>query len=310
MVYVDSGSTDGSVEYARSRNVVTLEIDMSQPFTMGRARNAGFRALMALTPWVELVQFVDGDCEIDDGWIRHGADFLALHPECAVVCGHLRERFPGASLYNRLFDIETRGPFGAVDACGGVAMYRAAEFSRLGGFEERMIAGEEPELCLRLRREGRGVFRTRHPMALHDANMRTFKQWWTRSVRCGHSYADRLARRHATDHRHELNKVVSCIVHGLLAPLVCFCGVLIAALLRARWAAIGTAGLQLSAWLKIAVSAYRDRRSLGDPSSDSALYAGGCIVSKAPEALGVLMYERNRRAGRQSGLIEYRRGAV
>jgi GT2 family glycosyltransferase len=310
MVYVDSGSTDGSVDYARSRNVITVDLDMSHPFTMGRARNAGFRALMTLAPWVEFVQFVDGDCEIDDGWIRHGADFLATHPECAVVCGHLRERFPNATVYNRLFDIETRGPFGAIDACGGVAMYRASEFARLGGFEERMIAGEEPELCLRIRRGGQGVFRTRHPMALHDADMRTFAQWWKRAMRCGHSYADRWARAKAAGERRELNKVVSCIVYGMLAPLACICGLLIAATLRAGWIGIGSVVLQLSAWLKVGLGAYRGRRSLGDPSSDSALYAGSCIVSKAPEALGVLVFERNRRAGRQTDLIEYRRGTI
>jgi GT2 family glycosyltransferase len=308
IIYVDSGSTDGSVEYAESRGVTTVALDLSRPFTMGRARNTGFNQLLTLAPGLTYVQFVDGDCEVDDGWVAHAVDWLEAHPEQAALCGHLRERYPRASVYNRLFDIETRGPFGSIDACGGVAMYRVADFARSGGFEERMIAGEEPELCSRLRRAGRGIWRSRQAMALHDANMHSFKQWWLRAVRCGHAYADRFAIEGVTTERYTMRAVVRGLIYGLALPFSSAIGIAIAVLARheARVGACALA-LQAGAWTNIAMGAYRNRRSLGDPRSDSALYAVACIVTKTPEALGAIKFARNRLAGRQTPLIEYRR---
>ena len=73
VVYVDSGSTDGSVELARSIGAHTVELDLSIPFTAARARNEGFARLLKLAPAVEFVQFVDGDCELVDGWLHRVA---------------------------------------------------------------------------------------------------------------------------------------------------------------------------------------------------------------------------------------------
>ena len=43
IVYVDSGSTDGSIACAQSLGVESCpELDLSIPFTAARARNAGF----------------------------------------------------------------------------------------------------------------------------------------------------------------------------------------------------------------------------------------------------------------------------
>src|SRR5215472_6326791 len=99
VVYVDSGSTDGSVALARSLGVETVELDLSIPFTAARARNAGLRRLLEVDPAVEFVQFVDGDCEIVPGWLERAAEELATRPDVAIVCGRRRERFPQASAY-------------------------------------------------------------------------------------------------------------------------------------------------------------------------------------------------------------------
>ena len=45
VVYVDSGSTDGSVEYTKKLGVDVIDLDMSIPFTMSRGRNSGFEFL-------------------------------------------------------------------------------------------------------------------------------------------------------------------------------------------------------------------------------------------------------------------------
>src|SRR6185437_8852333 len=68
VVYVDSGSSDGSVEFAELLGVDVVELDMARPFTAARARNAGFRRLRAIAPELKYVQFIDGDCELDSAW--------------------------------------------------------------------------------------------------------------------------------------------------------------------------------------------------------------------------------------------------
>lgn len=112
IVYVDSGSNDGSQDAARKLGVHVVDLDVSVPFTAARARNAGLAALMAETDPPALVQFVDGDCTLDAGWIAVARAFLQEHAEVAVVCGRRRERFPDASLYNRLIDLEWDTPVG------------------------------------------------------------------------------------------------------------------------------------------------------------------------------------------------------
>src|SRR6476620_796178 len=118
VVYVDSGSTDGSVEMARSLSVDIVELDLSIPFTAARARNAGFTHLLQVNPQIEFVQFVDGDCEVVEGWLERAQQELESQPKVAVVCGRRRERFPNHSIYNRLCDMEWNTPVGEAKACG------------------------------------------------------------------------------------------------------------------------------------------------------------------------------------------------
>ena len=153
-VYVDSGSTDGSREAARRRGVEVVELDLSLPFTAARARNAGFERLLELHPAVEFVQFVDGDCELVPDWIERGLAALLAEPDLVAVCAQRKERFPEASPWNRLCDLEWDTPVGEAEACGGDALYRRSALEAVGGFDPRLIAGEEPELCFRLRRQG------------------------------------------------------------------------------------------------------------------------------------------------------------
>jgi GT2 family glycosyltransferase len=193
VVYVDSASTDGSVERARAAGVDVIQIDLARPFTAGRARNEGFARLLALSPEVEFVQFVDGDCEVRDGWMEAAVAELQRDASVVSVCGRREERHPDASVYNRLCDIEWNTPIGDAEATGGDFMIRAAAFRDVGGFDPGLIAGEEPELGHRLRARGWLVRRLDAPMTLHDAGMSRFSQWARRSSRSGYAYAARAA---------------------------------------------------------------------------------------------------------------------
>lgn len=285
VVYVDSGSTDGSVAAARAAGAEVVALDMARPFTAARARNAGLRALAADPP--EMVQFLDGDTALRDGWLDRATRFLDENLRAAVVCGRRRERHPEASLWNRLIDAEWDTPVGEARACGGDALMRHDAVASVGGFREDLIAGEEPELCLRLRARGWTIWRIDAEMTWHDADMTRFAQWWRRTERAGHAFAegaDRFSTREAPHWQRETRRALGW---GL--------GVPVAGLLAGLAHPLG-----LAIWLAWPAQILRLSRQMGWPRATFA------VLGKLPEALGVLRYRWNRSRGRPSRLIEYR----
>ncbi len=310
IVYVDSGSSDGSVEYAKSVGVDVVNLDISIPFTMARARNAGFEYLHQQYPQCEYVQFVDGDCEVTHNWVTDAYTFLAHHPECVAVCGNRTERFPEASIYNQLIDLEWQGRAGEVDACGGDAMYLIDRLVKVGGFNESMIAGEEAELCLRLRSEGMFIMRLDRPMTLHDADMHRLSQWWLRSVRCGHAYAQGYDL-HASEARcYKKRQLLSSLAYGVAFPALFLLMVVMLISLSLSTLSIVfiyTAMLfLLSLYIRMLEKIVKSRLSVGNTVSEIFLYAYFVALAKFPEAQGACKYYLNKLLGRTSKIIEYR----
>src|SRR5690348_1558940 len=190
IVYVDSGSTDDSVAMSRSMGLEVVELDLRTAFTAARARNEGFWHLVRVRPDLKYVFFVDGDCEVIAGWVDVATRFLDSRPDVAAVCGRLRERYPEKSVYNLLCDIEWESfPLGDAKMCGGNAVMRIEAVRQVNGFRPDLICGEEPELCVRLRQKGWRIWQLETDMALHDAALYHFSQWWKRMVRGGYAYA-------------------------------------------------------------------------------------------------------------------------
>ena len=295
IVYVDSGSTDGSIEYAREHGVDVVELDASIPFTAARARNAGFDRLQALMPNIELVMFVDGDCEVVPDWLPAAEEFLAAHQDYAVACGRRRERFPDASVYNYLCDFEWDTPVGDSTACGGDAVMRAAAFTGVDGFDSTLIAGEEPELCIRLRDAGWKIRRLDEEMTLHDAALSQFGQWWTRTLRGGHAYAEVGTIHSGSLGRHARSKSLKSLLWGLLLPG--------AALVLSPW----TGGLSLVLFALYPLNIFRIAWRLGRGGERRPwTVATFLMLAKTPEALGWLRYRSGRLTGKRSKLIEYK----
>jgi len=300
VVYVDSASTDGSVALARSLGVETVELDLSIPFTAARARNEGFRRLLEVCPQLRFVQFVDGDCEIVPAWLECAQQELEARPDTAVVCGRRRERFPEASVYNALCDMEWDTPVGEAEACGGDALMRVQALQAVGGFRASLIAGEEPELCLRLRAAGWKVVRLGVEMTLHDAAMTRFVQWWKRNVRAGHAFAEVSWLHRAEPLRLWARETRSNWFWGLLLPFLA---------LALVWWTWGLSLLLLLAYPVLALRVYRGRRRHGDSPGAAALYARFCVLGKFAHMLGQLRYHQHRLLGGQSNLIEYKQAA-
>lgn len=288
LIYVDSGSDDGSLDHARALGAEVIEMDVDQPFTAARARNAGLARLGQGKAPPEFVQFIDGDCEVQPGWIGASQAFLQDHPKAAVACGRRRERFPDASVYNRLIDQEWDTPIGQTHACGGDALMRLDAVRAVDGFNGALIAGEEPELCLRLRQAGWTIWRLDLEMTLHDAALSRFGQWWQRARRAGHTYAEGVALHGAPPERHCVAPLRRAVGWGIILPLITVLGGFIT-----PWAL-----LLLLAW----PAQILRLRLRGNPMPRALFFT----IGKLPEAQGVLGYWGQRIIGRRGGLIEYK----
>lgn len=292
VVYVDSGSTDGSAEAAERMGAAVVRLDMSTPFTAARARNAG--ALSGSLSDADYIQFIDGDCTLDADWLEKGAACLAADPRVAVVCGRRRERRPDESIYNRLCDIEWDTPLGEAVACGGDALMRTQALKDVGFYNESLVAGEEPELCLRLRERGWKILRIDAEMTLHDAAMTKFSQWWTRAKRAGHAYAEVSSLHRRSPKRIWRREMLRALAWSSLAPasivLAAVADPIFLTLLIAYPAQVA----------RLCQSAY------GRLGGDALPWAALTVLGKFAESLGILSYFANRIRGRRAGLFEYK----
>ena len=295
IVYVDSGSKDDSIQNALERNVEVIKLDISIPFTAARARNAGFARLMEIAPEIEYVQFVDGDCEVVESWLDAAAEFLDTEDEVAVVCGRRMERYPNESIYNLMCDMEWDTPVGEAKACGGDALMRVQAFKQVAGFRSGLIAGEEPELCVRLRKSGWKIERLEEDMTWHDAAMTTFKQWWNRTARAGHAYAEGSYLHGAAPERHWVKETVRVWIWAFLIPL------LILVSLFFHWQiSLALVYLYMVQWVRLAL------KNLQESKPFAWKLAAYSVIGKFAEFCGQLQFYKNLLTSRQSKLIEYK----
>jgi glycosyltransferase involved in cell wall biosynthesis len=296
VVYVDSGSTDDSLLLAHALADAIVELDMSRPFTAARARNEGFQKLLGLTTKLKYVFFIDGDCEVVDGWLDKAGRFLVEHPDYAVVWGLRRERYPENSIYNLLTDIEwLEYPLGETKFCGGDVVARIDAIRAVNGYREDLICGEEPEMCIRLRQAGWRIYHLDAPMTLHDAAIYRFGQWWKRMLRGGYGFAQGAAIHGHPPERYAVSETRRAWFWGFLIPAFTL-----------------TLATILSWWALMVLVAYpiqliRIRmRGTRASSRENWWLAGSLVLSKFPEICGIVKFHIDQLRRTRSRLIEYK----
>ncbi|MEP3224689.1 MAG: glycosyltransferase [Parasphingorhabdus sp.] len=294
MIYVDSASTDGSPQAATEHGAKVLDLDLTKPFTAARARNEGFAALIAMVPNIDYVQFVDGDCEVEQGWITKAAAYLDENPDISIICGRRRERFPDKSFYNDLCDREWNTPIGQSAACGGDALMRVTTFQSNGGYNGALIAGEEPELCHRIRAAGGKIWRADEPMTIHDAAMHSFRPWWLRAVRSGFGYAQVFWTTRGSDNPLYRREVARSLFWGLILPTIFVIGAFLHPILGIFFLSIFP--------LQIVRMAAREGLNHSRSWKSAALH----IVGKFGELLGIARFIKRLIKGEIGGAIFYK----
>lgn len=290
IVYVDSGSTDASVLEAERIGAVVVKLDTSIPFTAARARNAGWKAALEIAPDCEFLQFIDGDCEMVHGWLDVALTAFGEDDQLGVVCGRRRELYPEASLWNRMIDREWDTPVGETMSCGGDALMRRVAVEQVGGYREDLIAGEEPELCFRMRANGWKIRRVDAEMTRHDAALSEFSQWWKRSKRAGHAFAEGSFLHGRSPERFYVKETRRSLVWGAWLPIL----ILLATFLISPWILLGFLIYPLQI-LRL--------KNMHDHHWEDAIFL---TLAKFAEAKGAILFHYRRLANKRKTLIEYK----
>jgi hypothetical protein len=295
LIYVDSGSSDGSVALAEKLGATTIALKPQRP-TAALGRNTGWCAATG-----EMILFLDGDTVVDRSFASEAMREFT-HPAVACVWGHRREMFPRATVYNRVLDLDWMYAPGPAAFCGGDALFRRSALQEVNGFDETLIAGEEPEMCRRMIAAGHRIVHVDLAMTQHDLAMKSFGQYWARATRAGHAYAEVSARFAqsgdpfwSAEARRNQTQVIALgvlMIAGttaslwmhLLWPAVVAIAMLCALVLRTAWK---------TRWKSANVTTL-------------LLYGVHSHLQQVPIYVGQLRYAWNNRRGRRMGIVEYK----
>jgi protein involved in polysaccharide export with SLBB domain/GT2 family glycosyltransferase len=285
--YVDSGSTDESVRIAREfGDVIVLELVAAYP-SPGATRNLGFRHGSA-----PFVQFLDSDTIMDPDWLNYAV--AKFQDGVGAVRGWRRERFPTKSVFNWIADQEWNSPAGDCDTIGGDALVLREALEAVGGYDEELVGGEDPELSERIRQAGWKVRQLDHMMTMHDLAMFRISQYWKRAYRTGYGYAA-VADQHG-DHGFWIRELIRIAIRGGVAPGIGGLGLLC---MFSSWV-LGLGMVAMGGALifqPFLLRQGRMRRAMGLSVTEAMLYSLHCSLVVIPEFAGMVRYWIGELAG-------------
>lgn len=298
LIYVDSQSSDASVATAQTLGARALVLDDAAPCA-AKARNLGWQQASG-----QYILFLDGDTVLHPQFVQRALQCLSAAPQVCAAWGHRRESRPEQSLYTRVLDLDWVYPTGQTLYFGGDVLVRRQTLQDVGGFDPSLKAGEEPELCARLRSAGWRIEHIDAPMTTHDLAISHWRPYWLRAWRSGIAYAEvaeRMRMRGDILWQHEAARDFR---HGLLytaSPLL---------LIAAWWVSPLLTGLMvLAAAALIARTARRCAwKAPGQPLLQWQ-YAVHAHLQKVPAFFGQLKWRQAQRAQRDIGLVDYKQAA-
>jgi cellulose synthase/poly-beta-1,6-N-acetylglucosamine synthase-like glycosyltransferase len=296
IVYVDSASKDGSPERAASYGAEVIVLRADRP-SAALGRNAGWRAARG-----EYILFLDGDTVLHPDFVREARAEMEKDVTIAAVWGHRREMHPEHSIYNRILDLDWVYAPGVVEFCGGDVLMRRAVLEQMDGYDGELIAGEEPELCRRMRAAGYSILHIDKPMTGHDLQMTRWGQYWKRATRAGHAFAEVSRRfRNTADPFWDDERRKNLVRGGFWMFSFVF-AVAVSAVLRSVWPFVLWVAMLAVLSLR---SAWKSRWKSKDAAT-LLLYGIHSHLQQVPICIGQLRYEYDRRRGTRRTLIEYK----
>ena len=264
------------------------------PLTAARARNAGFEYLRSALPHLEFVQFVDGDCELVPGWSEMAERFLQRarrHRSC------LRSKA-------RTLSRKIRSIIGCVIRSGirlSAAPMPAAETpcfesehsktwadliqlllpakSRNSAYDYESVAGKSGA--------------STSEMTVHDAAMTSFNQWWKRTARGGHAYAEISALHASSAARIWQWEKMRAMLWGAVLPIIVVAGAMVSKL-----ALIGA--------LLYPAQICRTAVRRGANKLSSWRFSTFMLIAKFAEMQGIARYWQSQISGRRPRRVDYK----
>ncbi|WP_353572769.1 glycosyltransferase [Candidatus Albibeggiatoa sp. nov. BB20] len=296
IIYVDSDSTDDSPEQAKALGAKVLVVHPERP-AAAIGRNAGWKAAQA--PYV---LFLDGDTILNPDFVSVALQQFDANPKTAIVWGHRRELYPEQSLYQRILDLDWVYPAGLSEFCGGDAVMQRNVLVEVNGYNPQLIAGEEPEMCQRIRTKGYEILHIDQAMTLHDLAITRWSQYWRRAVRAGHAYAEISNLLKNTETPLWQRDAKRNLIHSAVLLLVALLGLFGSLVLSSIWPLLFSLGFFAAISIR---SAWKCRWK--SPNGLSLfLYGIHSHFQQIPITVGQLSYYYLRWQGKRRGLIEYK----
>lgn len=297
VIYVDSNSSDGSPERAAELGARVLRVNPERP-SAATGRNAGWHVARG-----EFVLFLDGDTQLHPTFVAQALKYFES-PEVAIVWGHRRESDVAQSLYVLVLDLDWVYPPGETEFCGGDALMRRAVLETVEGFDASLIAGEEPEMCRRIRAQGFRIVHADLPMTTHDLAITSFAAYWRRAFRAGHAYAEISERFRNSPDPLWLADSRRNLIHG--AALLGLAAVLLLLVLVATPLTLGVAAGLLGLAAGVILRSTLRNGWKSREWRTRFFYALHSHFQQIPIFFGQLAQRRDARRGRQRRLIEYK----
>jgi hypothetical protein len=295
IIYVDSDSGDESPRIAGEAGARVIVLRPQRP-TAALGRDTGWRASLA-----PFILFVDGDPVIHPDFVTHAMPDFA-NPKVAVVFGRTCEIDSNTSVFSRVYDLDwPYPPPGPAEFCIGTALMRRPTLEAVNGHDCTLMAGEEPEICYRLRQQGYVILCLDLPMARHDLTMSRWSQYWRRNVRRGYGDAEVSGRFRKEDAPAYTGRTRHTRIWGpllVLSPLIAAAGSVAAA----SWLPLA---VLLVAAVALVLRTARSCRHRTDDRFTCVLFSVHWYLKEIPLLFGQLRYFFDKYTGNQT-LIEYK----
>jgi len=153
---------------AASWRATLVPADPSEPSTPGAHRNQGARG--ATTPYL---LFADDDVVLQEGFVNRAIALLDHEADVVAAGGRIHERqWRDGTLVREVPDLHRSGRGGPVDMLAAAWIVRRSAFESECGFDPRLPAEEDVELCLRLADAGGRIVALDTLAAYHDCTPR------------------------------------------------------------------------------------------------------------------------------------------
>ncbi len=166
-ILIDNGSSDNSIEIAKSENIQVIEMPNA---TISKMRNYG-----AFQSNGDIICFVDSDCLVENNWASIIVEIFLKEPEIGIL-GAYYDLGDNPNWIENTWNALKKDISGEVSflSAGNMAIKRGL-FEKINGFDESLETGEDWDICQRVINKGYQVICEPRLKVKHLGNIKSLK---------------------------------------------------------------------------------------------------------------------------------------